>query len=53
MAAKLRMPPILRPQVGGAREVEATGDTLREVLDDLFAQLPAVREPARRTPTAT
>ena len=44
MAVKLRMPPILRPQVGGAREVEATGDTLADVLDDLFAQFPSVRE---------
>jgi len=44
MAVKLRMPPILRPQVGCAREVEATGDTLADVLDDLFAQFPSVRE---------
>ena len=43
-AVTLRMPPILRPQVGGAREVAATGDTLSEVLDDLFAQFPSVRE---------
>ena len=44
MAVKLRMPPILRPQVGGAREVEATGDTLADVLADVFAQFPSVRE---------
>jgi molybdopterin converting factor small subunit len=44
MAVKLRMPPILRPQVGGAREVEATGDTLADVLDDVFARFPGVRE---------
>ena len=44
MPVKLRMPPILRPQVGGVREVAATGDTLSEVLDDLFAQFPSVRE---------
>jgi sulfur-carrier protein len=44
MAVKLRMPPILRPQVGGAREVEAAGDTLADVLDDLFARFPSVRE---------
>ena len=43
MAVKLRMPPILRPQVGGAREVEATGDTLKDVLDDVFERFPAVR----------
>jgi molybdopterin converting factor small subunit len=38
------MPPILRPQVGGARQVETSGATLREALDDLFTQFPAVRE---------
>ena len=42
MAVKLRMPPILRPQVGGAREVEATGDTLADVLDDLMSRFPAL-----------
>jgi molybdopterin converting factor small subunit len=44
MAVKLRMPPILRPAVGGAREVAVSGDTLSEVLDDLFGQFPSVRE---------
>ena len=44
MPVKLRMPPILRPQVGGAREVAASGGTLSEVLDDLFAQFPSVRD---------
>jgi sulfur-carrier protein len=44
MAVKLRMPPILRPQVGGAREVEATGDTLADVLDDVFLRFPGVRD---------
>ncbi len=44
MAAKLRMPPILRPQVGGAREVEVAGGTLRDVLDDLFGRFPSVRD---------
>lgn len=44
MAISFRMPPILRPQVGGARTVEATGATLGEALNDLFAQFPAVRE---------
>ena len=38
------MPPVLRPQVGGARQVEVVGSTLREALDDLFAQFPAVRD---------
>jgi molybdopterin converting factor small subunit len=38
------MPPILRPQVGGARQVEANGATLGEALEDLFAQYPGVKE---------
>ena len=44
MAISFRMPPILRPQVGGARSVEVSGATLGEALEDLFAQFPAVRE---------
>lgn len=44
MPIAIRMPPILRPQVGGARQVEVAGATLREALDDLFSQFPAVRE---------
>ena len=43
MAVKLRMPPILRPQVGGERDVEVQGATLREALDDLFGRYPGVR----------
>jgi molybdopterin converting factor small subunit len=44
MPIAIRMPPILRPQVGGVRSVEVAGATLGEALDDLFAQFPAVRE---------
>ena len=44
MAIAIRMPPILRPQVGGARAVEVAGATLGEALDDLFRQFPSVRE---------
>ena len=44
MPISLRMPPVLRPQVGGERQVEVSGATLREALDDLFAQFPAVRD---------
>jgi molybdopterin converting factor small subunit len=38
----VRVPPVLRPEAGGAREVEASGATLRELLDDLAARLPAL-----------
>jgi molybdopterin synthase sulfur carrier subunit len=40
----VRIPPVLRPSVGGARQVQASGDTLGALLDDLFASYPVVRE---------
>ena len=39
----VRMPPILRQAVGGAREVDASGGTVRELLDDLTARYPAIK----------
>jgi sulfur-carrier protein len=39
----VRMPPILRQAVGGAREVDASGGTVRELLDDLISRFPAIR----------
>jgi cysteine synthase/molybdopterin converting factor small subunit len=38
----VRIPPTLRADVGGARHVEAVGDTVREVLEDLVEQHPAL-----------
>ena len=38
----VRIPPVLRGEAGGAREVEAAGDTVRELLEDLSARLPAL-----------
>ena len=40
MAAKVRIPPVLRAEAGGSREVEASGGTVRELLEDLRASLP-------------
>jgi molybdopterin converting factor small subunit len=40
----VRIPPTLRPEVGGERQVEAEGDTVREVLDDLMDRFPGLRE---------
>jgi molybdopterin synthase sulfur carrier subunit len=37
------MPPILRQAVGGAREVEANGSTVRDLLDDLTGRYPAIK----------
>ena len=42
--SRVRIPPVLRETVGGARELEATGATVLEVLDDLFANHPTLRE---------
>jgi molybdopterin converting factor small subunit len=36
----VRVPPVLRAEAGGAREVEANGSTVRELLEDLTARLP-------------
>ena len=39
----VRIPPTLRGETEGAREVEARGDTVRELLDDLMGRFPALR----------
>ena len=38
----VRIPPVLRTEAGGEREVEASGGTVRELLEDLSARLPAL-----------
>ena len=38
----VRVPPVLRAEAGGAREVEAAGKTVRELLEDLVARVPAL-----------
>jgi [CysO sulfur-carrier protein]-thiocarboxylate-dependent cysteine synthase len=39
---RVRIPPTLRDAVGGAREVEAAGGTLRELLSDLSTRFPTL-----------
>jgi len=39
---KVRIPPTLRAEVGGVREVEAAGATMRDVLDDLAERFPGL-----------
>ncbi|MBD0290908.1 MAG: pyridoxal-phosphate dependent enzyme, partial [Thermoleophilia bacterium] len=39
---RVRIPPTLRTEVGGAREVEASGSDLRELMQDLVARFPAL-----------
>ena len=41
--SRVRIPPMLRSEVGGAREVPAEGDTVRELLDDLMSRFPSLR----------
>ena len=38
----VRVPPVLREEAGGAREVEASGKNVRELLEDLARRLPAL-----------
>ena len=38
----VRVPPVLRSEAGGAREVEASGGTVRELLEDLKSRVPAL-----------
>ena len=40
---KVRIPPTLREEVDGEREVTAEGQTVRELLDDLMGRFPALR----------
>ena len=38
----VRIPPTLRVDTGGEREVIAAGDTVRDLLDDLMARFPTL-----------
>ena len=40
--AAVRIPPTLRAEVGGARELEASGSTVAEVIDDLIDRYPTL-----------
>jgi sulfur-carrier protein len=40
--AAVRIPPTLRAEVGGARELEAEGTTVAEVIDDLVERFPTL-----------
>jgi sulfur-carrier protein len=39
----IRIPPTLRTETGGERQVPASGDTVRELLDDLMERFPGLR----------
>jgi len=39
----VRIPTVLRPQVGGNKELELAGGTVREVVDALTSQYPSLK----------
>jgi len=41
--AEIRIPPVLRPDAGGQRVVDVDAGTVREALDTLVAQFPALK----------
>jgi len=41
--SKVRIPPTLREQAGGQRELAAEGGTVRELLEDLMGRFPGLR----------
>jgi len=42
--ANVRLAPVLRASAGGAKQVSAQGNTLQEVLNDLYGRYPALKE---------
>lgn len=42
--ATVRIPPILRPEAGGNRQVEISGATVRDVLEELLVSYPTLRD---------
>ena len=42
--ATIKVPPVLRPSVGGEKEVSASGETVGAVLHDLAEQHPATEQ---------
>ena len=41
---QVRIPPTLRAETQGAASVEASGETVRDLLDDLTGRFPALKE---------
>jgi molybdopterin converting factor small subunit len=42
--ATVRLAPVLRGSAGGAKQVTAEGNTLNEVLNDLYQRFPALKD---------
>jgi molybdopterin converting factor small subunit len=43
MSTVVRIPPTLRTETGGERQVPAQGETVRELLDDVMARFPGLK----------
>jgi molybdopterin converting factor small subunit len=43
MPSTVRIPPTLRAETGGERQIAAQGQTVRELLDDLMTRFPSLR----------
>ena len=43
MSTVVRIPPTLRAETGGERQVAAQGGTVRELLDDVMARFPGLK----------
>jgi molybdopterin converting factor small subunit len=44
LMANVRLAPVLRPSAAGAKQVSAQGNTLGEVLNDLYQRHPTLKE---------
>lgn len=44
LVSKIRVPPVLRKQTGGAKEVQANGNTVGAVLNDLMDRYPDLKD---------
>ncbi len=42
--ATVQIPPVLRPAVGGEKSVQAEGETLSALLDNLYERYPGLRD---------
>lgn len=42
--ATVRLAPVLRASAGGSKQVNAQGNTLAEVFEDLYGRFPALKE---------
>jgi molybdopterin converting factor small subunit len=40
----VRIPPTLRAETAGERQVEVSGETVRDLLDDLMGRFPSLRD---------